>query len=138
MSKDTSSKEYDELKTEIRSILISSQQGCSEQQLLRDYAEYNGKKEIPFRIMGYKNLIELLTSMPDVARIDQTRMPIIIHGVADQNTAHIKKFVMSQKRKKRPGNSRGGMNRYTYSNTRNNPQSLMYPRTRQVFSSLLF
>jgi hypothetical protein len=88
MNKDTSSDDYVELKTELRSILISSQQGCNEQQLMRDYAAYNARKEIPFRDMGYRSLIELLASMPDVARIDQTRLPLIIHGVADQNTVH--------------------------------------------------
>jgi hypothetical protein len=141
MARDTNSKEYLELKTELRSILISSQQGCNEQQLIRDYAAYNARKEIPYRLMGYKNLIELLTSMPDVARIDQTRMPIIIHGVADQNTAHIKKFVMTQKPKRKAANIRRGMNRssygYTSMNRTNGPS--MYPRTRQVnFSWILF
>ena len=132
MTRDTTSKDYLELKTELRSILISSQQGCNEQQLMRDYANYNSRKEIPFRTMGYRSLIELLTSMPDVARIDQTSMPIIIHGVADQNTLHIKKFVMTQKRnKKKSGNSRGGMNRNYYGNQRmNGPPA--YPRNRQV------
>ncbi|CAF3935906.1 unnamed protein product, partial [Rotaria sp. Silwood1] len=75
---------------------------------MRDYDEYNGRR-IPFRDMGYTTLIELLISMPDVARIDQTRRPIIIRGVADQSTGHIKKFVMAQKRKKSSRNGgRGG------------------------------
>ncbi|CAF4017960.1 unnamed protein product, partial [Rotaria sp. Silwood1] len=74
MTKDTSSQEYLNLKTELRSLLISSQQGCDEHQLMRDYDEYNGRR-IPFRDMGYTTLIELLISMPDVARIDQTRRP---------------------------------------------------------------
>jgi hypothetical protein len=123
MSKDTSSQEYLDLKTELRSLLISSQQGCNIQQLIRDYAAYNGRKEIPFRDMGYKSLIELITSMPDVARIDQTRTPVIIHGVADQNTVHIKKFVMTQKRKKNTRNIR---------NVPNRNNSSMYSRNRQV------
>ena len=100
MTKDTSSQEYLELKAELRSILISSPQGCSEQQLLKDYAAYNGRKEIPFRQMGYANLRELLASMPDAAKIDYNKNPVIIHGVADESTIHIKKLVMAQKRKK--------------------------------------
>jgi hypothetical protein len=124
MAKDTSSQEYLDLKTELRSILISSQQGCNIQQLGRDYAAYNARKEIPFRDMGYRSLIELLTSMPDVARIDHTRAPIIVHGVADQNTAHIKKLVMTQKRKKNTKNIRNVPNRNNYSS--------MYSRNRQV------
>jgi hypothetical protein len=130
MTKDTSSQEYLDLKTELRSILISSQQGCDEQQLGRDYAAYNARKEIPYRDMGYRSLVELLTSMPDVARIDQTRFPIIIHGVADQNTVHIKQMVMTQKRKKKPGNGRGGAYRNNSFNRTNG--SSMYSRNRQV------
>jgi len=134
MARDTSSQEYLDLKTELRSILISSQQGCSEQQLLRDYAAYNARKEIPFRDMGYRSLIELLTSMPDVARIDQTRIPVIIHGVADQATVHIKKFVMTQKRKKKPGNGRGGIirNNYGYNSQNRINGPLMPSRNRSV------
>jgi hypothetical protein len=135
MTKDTSSQEYLDLKAELRSLLISSQQGCNEQQLIRDYAEYNARKKIPYGDMGYKSLIELLTSMPDVARIDQTRMPMIIHGVADQNTVHIKKFVMTQKRKKKPGNTRGGMNRNNYGNNSNYRINVpsTYSRNPQVY-----
>ncbi|CAF4259292.1 unnamed protein product, partial [Rotaria magnacalcarata] len=115
MSKDTSSQEYLDLKTELRSLLISSQQGCDEQQLLRDYHQYNGRR-IPYSGMGYSSLLELLTSMPDVARIDQFRGTTTIHGVADQNTAHIKKLVMAQKRKKNTRSTRGG----PYRNNTNN------------------
>ena len=47
MAKDTQSQEYLDLKAEIRSLLISSQQGCNEQQLISDYASYNARP-IPF------------------------------------------------------------------------------------------
>ena len=102
MSKDTNSPEYQELKTELRSLLISSQQGCTEQQIIKDYAAYNGAKPVPFRAMGYPSLIDLLRSMPDVARIDAKRVPPIIHGVANEETVHIKKMVMNQRSKRAP------------------------------------
>ncbi|CAF0791607.1 unnamed protein product [Adineta steineri] len=132
MTKDTSSQGYLDLKTELRSILISSQQGCTEHQLLKDYAEYNSRKEIPFRDMGYKTLLDLLSTMPDVARIDYNRTPLTIHGVADQNTAHIKKFVMTQKRKKTTRSSRGTVNRYnnSYSSYNRTNGSSTYSRNR--------
>ncbi|CAF1157879.1 unnamed protein product [Adineta steineri] len=134
MTKDTSSQGYLDLKTELRSILISSQQGCTEHQLLKDYAEYNSRKEIPFRDMGYKTLLDLLSSMPDVARIDYNRTPLTIHGVADQSTAHIKKFVMTQKRKKTTRSSRGTVNRYnnSYSSYNRTNGSSTYSRNRPV------
>lgn len=129
MSKSTNSQEYLELKTELRSLLISSQQGCSQDQLMRDYNQYNGRK-IPFSEMGYSSLIELLRSMPDVARIEQTRTYTTIHGVADESTAHIKKLVMAQKRKKNARTSRGGINRNNTYNRASGPSA--YPRNRQV------
>ena len=121
MTKDTSSKEYSDLKVELRSILISSQEGCTEQQLLKVFAEYNSGKEIPFRRMGYKSLIELLASMPDVARIDQRRPFIVIHGVPDDTTRHISDFVKQQKRSKKSTLPRGGMVRSNFPNRFNAP-----------------
>ncbi|CAF3519690.1 unnamed protein product [Rotaria socialis] len=128
MNKDTSSQEYLDLKAELRSLLISSQQGCDEQQLLRDYNQYNGRR-IPYSDMGYSSLLELLISMPDVARIDQFRGTTTIHGVADQNTAHIKKLVMAQKRKKNTRSTRGGPNRSNMNNRTN--VSSTFSRNRQ-------
>jgi len=120
-----------ELKAELRSILISSQQGCNEQQLMKDYAAYNSNREIPFRQMGFKTLIELLRSMPDVADINFTRSPIVIFGVPDKTTMHIDDMVRNQKRKKKPASARSNVNRGGYTNYRmNNPNS--YARSRPV------
>ena len=130
MSKDTSSNDYLELKTELRSILISSQEGCTEQQLLKEYAAYNGQREIPFRQMGYKDLNELLKSMPDVARIDTRRGYLVIHGVSDENTAHIKEFVMQQKKTKKSAHTRAMAFRNIAYNRPNGPS--MYRGTRKV------
>ena len=136
MSKDTTSQEYLDLKAELRSILISSQQGCNEQQLIKDYKAYNGNKSIPFNQMGYNSLIDLLRSMPDVAKIDQSRGLVVIHGVSDQNTAHIQKFVMAQKRNKKKGNVRGGMGRNYYANnTMNRSNGPFMYQNRQVNQS---
>lgn len=129
MSKDTSSDKYLDLKTELRSILISSQEGCTEQQLLTDYLTYNGK-QIPFREMGYKSLMELLKSMPDVARIAAGKFGTVIHGVSDENTAHIKEFVMRQKKNKKSAYARGGASRMHYANRSSGPA--MYQNTRKV------
>lgn len=115
MAKDTQSPDYLELKAEIRSVLISSQQGCDEQQLMSDFASFNGRT-IPFRQMGYSNLIELLTSMPDVARIDKYKRPIVIHGVADEKTLHIQKFVLGQRSKKSKKPRGGGRTRSNRTN----------------------
>lgn len=127
MSKDTTSSEYQELKTELRSLLISSQQGCTEQQLIKDYAAYNGTKQIPFRAMGYGSLIDLLRSMPDVARFDARGGQTIIHGVANDVTAHIKKMVMGQRSKKGPPR-RNYPTQYT-----NRPSSNYRPRLVSLF-----
>ncbi|CAF0992819.1 unnamed protein product [Didymodactylos carnosus] len=107
---DNSSKQYVDLKQEIRSLLISSQKGLTESQLQRDYADYNSKKEIPYKVMGYKSLLDLLRSMPDVARIENNN-PLVIHGVADKNTEHLKKMISQQRRSKRTRRSGGSRGR---------------------------
>ena len=47
MSKDTNSQAYLDLKTELRSILISSKLGCSQEQLEKDYYNFN-RRNIPY------------------------------------------------------------------------------------------
>jgi hypothetical protein len=121
MTTDASAQEYSDLKTELRSLLISSAGGCTEQQLRKDYAAYNSQKEIPYQKMGYKTLLELLASMPDVAKIQYNRNPVIILGVADSSTKHIDDFVKHQKKKK------GGRGGYAQTNGYNRNNSSYRP-----------
>lgn len=133
MAKDTSSKEYEDLKAELRSLLISSAGGCTEQQLRKDYATYNGNKQIPFQQMGYKTLFELLDSMPDVARVQRSTNPVTILGVADSNTAHIQKFVAQQKKKKGSRPAPAPVVRYSRANNYYPLNTaFMYPASRPV------
>jgi len=114
MSKDTNSPEYQTLKTEIRAVLISSQNGCTERELIRDYGTYNSNAQIPYRSMGFSSLIELLVSMPDVAYIDTRRSPPVIMGVADESTKHLQELVSRQKSKKKPVSRRDFSNSRAY------------------------
>ncbi|UJR30989.1 hypothetical protein I4U23_018500 [Adineta vaga] len=67
--------------------------------------------------------------MPDVANIDYNGIPVIVHGVADKHTIHIKNFVMAQKKKKPSRVTRVVPNRYNSSNRSNG--SFTFPRARQ-------
>ena len=129
MTGDTRSQKLADLKIELRSLLLPWKRGCNERQLMKDYATHN-EGEIPFREMGFNNLLELLSSMPDAAYVDYRRSPAIIHGVADQNTHHIQKLVMNQKWKEPPQIDLDGRNRNHLTSSKKG--SSMHIRHRQV------
>jgi hypothetical protein len=87
---------------ELRAILIAYQDGCTEQQLIKDYAKNNDGEDIPYRTLGYGSLMELLKSMHHVAKINYQKHPPMIQGVPNENTKHIHDFVQGQGRKKKP------------------------------------
>jgi len=60
---------------------------------------------IPFRRLGYTTLEDFLDQSPDLCRITYTNNGIMIHGLATEETAHIKDMVSrqrSQGKKARP------------------------------------
>ncbi|CAL1548146.1 unnamed protein product [Lymnaea stagnalis] len=109
--------EMEELKVEIRSLLLSTKGGISEADVSYDYKMVLGK-EMPYRALGFNNVSSLLQAMPDVAR--KVRTPdgqIIYHAISDDSTRHIQRLVSNQKsslKKKKPfghgkrGRGRGG------------------------------
>lgn len=60
--------DFDEVKITIRSLLTSSQKSLSIEELQRDYRAQEGKP-IPFRHLGFNNVIELLQSMKDILNV---------------------------------------------------------------------
>ncbi|CAF1002371.1 unnamed protein product, partial [Didymodactylos carnosus] len=103
----TSSKEYVDLKAEIRALLISAKDGLTEDQLMNDYRSFNSNKSIPYAKFGFHNLVELLKSMEDACRIQYRGQMAVIVGIANEQTHQIFSLVKGQRRsKKRRG--RGG------------------------------
>ena len=56
------------LRKEIRSLLISTKDGLTPQQLEKEYLLMVGN-HLPLRILGYRSTMELVLDMPDVVRV---------------------------------------------------------------------
>ena len=63
------SKLLEEVKLNLRSVLVSMPKGCKQSNIAKDYKEFLGEM-LPWRALGFKNLYELLISMPDVAKLE--------------------------------------------------------------------
>ena len=63
------SKLLEEVKLNLRSVLVSMPKGCKQSNIAKDYKEFLGEM-LPLRALGFKNLYELLISMPDVAKLE--------------------------------------------------------------------
>jgi hypothetical protein len=87
-----------EIKIEIRSLLISSQNGLSEDELCRDYSLFNSQRSLPYQIFGYKTKTDFLNSLTDILYRSSDGY---IYPIVDQSTEHIFKLVQQQRTKKK-------------------------------------
>lgn len=87
-----------ELKKRVRALLISSKQGCTPNNLLRDYRSVFGEG-LPLHDFGYRTVMAMAEDMPDVVRIHRQggTYGVLLRGVADESTRHIAKMVSRQK-----------------------------------------
>jgi hypothetical protein len=92
-----------EIKIEIRSLLISSTKGLSEDELSRDYSLFNSQRSLPYEIFGYSTRTEFLNSLTDILYRSSDGS---IHPIVDQSTEHIYKFVQQQRTKKKKKQTR--------------------------------
>lgn len=87
-----------EIKIEIRSLLISSQNGLRENELCRDYSLFNCQRSLPYQIFGYSTVTDFLNSLTDILYRSSDGY---IHPIVDQSTKHIYKFVQQQRTNKK-------------------------------------
>lgn len=87
-----------ELKKRVRALLISSKQGCTPNNLLRDYKSVFGES-LPLTEFGYRTVVAMAEDMPDVVRIHYqgSGYGVILRGIADDSTRHIAKMVSRQR-----------------------------------------
>lgn len=96
------------LKQEVLSLLVSAKNGLTENELLSDFRNFNSNRDLPFKDLGHRTLIDLLRTWPDVCRIqsqgNHSSMKIV--AVEEKNTKHILSMVRGQKKGKTRRGSR--------------------------------
>lgn len=89
------------VKTEIYCTLISTKDGLTLRDFLRDYKETVGKP-FPHTAFGFKNPMDFIKSMPDVVSIlKPCGSPELLLPVSSDKSAHINKFILEQKKTKK-------------------------------------
>ncbi|CAF1245142.1 unnamed protein product [Rotaria sp. Silwood1] len=92
-----------EIKIEIRSLLISSKNGLTEDELCHDYSLFNSQRLLPYDIFGYSTITDFLNSLTDILYRSSDGY---IYPIVDQTTEHIFKFVQQQRTKKKTINTK--------------------------------
>jgi len=83
-------------KIELRSVLLGMKNGATLKQLHAEY-ELRMQCRIPFRELGFGNVVELIEQLPDVAYLDNSTGELRVFAVPDESTGHIARMVASQK-----------------------------------------
>ena len=87
---------FKSFKIELRSVLLGMKNGASVKQLHKEY-ELRMLRAIPFQEFGFRNVVQLIENLPDVAYLDDSTGELRVHAVPDENTAHIARMVSMQK-----------------------------------------
>nr|XP_039266210.1 tudor domain-containing protein 5-like [Styela clava] len=84
----------------IRSLLISSPSGLTLNQLERDY-QLVENQGLPYRKFGHTDLLSFVKTLSDVVKIDYRNRELVLYGIADEKTKHIKSMVDHQRKTSR-------------------------------------
>lgn len=85
-----------EVKTVLRSILISSPVLINISELEYDFEDIMGIK-IPYQKFGYQSLLEFLNSIPDVLTVSGNNEFSSVHPVSSEKSSHVSDLVSKQK-----------------------------------------
>nr|XP_044992913.1 tudor domain-containing protein 5 isoform X2 [Jaculus jaculus] len=86
------------LRKEIRSLLISTKDGLTPQQLEKEYLLMVGS-HLPLRTLGYRSTMELVLDMPDVVSVCPCGDgAVILKAIPDESTKGIASLVAKQRR----------------------------------------
>ena len=91
------SEDITKIKKNLRCTLLPFKNGLSPGGLEVEYHRFL-EEDIPFRRLGFKDLITFLISIPDVVTIGKSPGgDLVIKGKADKSTYHIQEMVVNQK-----------------------------------------
>ena len=101
----------DRTKKCIKAVLLSSKGSTDVYDLKKEYQE-QFEEDIPFQKFGFQTLERFLESIPSVCQLRNWGHTLVIEGVADSGTRHIKDMIRAQKsgggkKKKRVGGGYG-------------------------------
>jgi len=89
--------DINEVKKVVRSLLLSSKNGLSVNELCSEYSAITSQA-LPYKELGFFSAVDLVKDMPDVVRpIFLSGGVMLLRGIADSTTAHINELVRSQK-----------------------------------------
>jgi len=110
------------MKASVRAVLVSSKNGVSLSQFLRDYEELSGEP-LPYVKLGRTSPLDMLSHIPDVVQITGIGGGIILRGLSDSSTQHVDKLVSEQAASKKDRKS------HRRTGGRSQGRSRNYPRT---------
>ena len=89
--------DMDTVKKTIRALLISAKNGLTPNQLAKDYEVIIGEP-LPVKKLGYRSLMDLVYSIPDVIQVTINAYGrITLRGIADTSSRHIAQLVSKQR-----------------------------------------
>ncbi|XP_051550764.1 tudor domain-containing protein 5-like [Myxocyprinus asiaticus] len=123
------------LRKDVRSLLISAKHGLTPEQLKRDYQTILGYP-MPLRLLGFRNVLDMVKEMPDVVHLEfQMDGNIILKAIGDESTKGIEELV-SKQRDHKPKPNKGKRKPGTFQIRYPHHQTVILPRRGQIKPTL--
>ncbi|XP_026768295.3 tudor domain-containing protein 5 [Pangasianodon hypophthalmus] len=116
------------VKKDVRSLLISSKQGLSPEQLRKDYQNMLGHP-LPLKGLGFRSVLDMVKEMPDAVRLDYALDgTLVLKAIGDETTRGIEELVSRQRNHKHKPKSKSGSTGLFSSRSLHHQHSFVLPR----------